>query len=263
MPYVNNEGVRIYYEVEGQGPPLVLAHGGSLGLSGWKGSGYVEALKNDYQLVMFDFRGCGRSDKPRQASAYDRKLMNNDVLAILDNLGIAKAHFFGYSGGAMTGWLLALHHAEQFHSFILGAMTPFRLPEVTIRDVNYGIKEMELLHTDPEAYLQIMEKRFGHPPTPEERKMYLAQDTELLILLIKSSLAWKPLSDRDLAGISLPCLVFCGDLDPLHAGAKESVKHMPQARFVSLPGLDHMTAAARIDLVLPHVKEFLDGVSKI
>jgi pimeloyl-ACP methyl ester carboxylesterase len=107
-----------------------------------------------------------------------------------------------------------------------------------------------------------MEKRFGHSLTLEERNMYLAQNTELLIILIKSSLEWKPLSNRELAGISLPCLLFCGDLDPLHAGVKESVKHMPQAEFVSLPGLDHMTAAARSDLVLPHIKGFLAGVSK-
>jgi pimeloyl-ACP methyl ester carboxylesterase len=145
MPYVNNRGVKIYYEVEGKGPPLVLAHGGTLGSSGWRGSGYVDALKNDYQLVMFDFRGCGRSDKPRKASAYDRKLMNNDVLAILDNLGIEKAHYFGYSGGAITGWMLAVNHDERFHSFILGAMTPYRLPKATIRDVNAGIKEMYTL----------------------------------------------------------------------------------------------------------------------
>jgi pimeloyl-ACP methyl ester carboxylesterase len=262
MPYANNQGVRIYYEVEGQGPPLVLAHGGTMGSSGWRGSGYVDALKNDYQLVMFDFRGCGRSDKPRKASDYDRKLMNNDVLAILDNLGIAKAHYFGYSGGAMTGWLLAARHAERFHSFILGAMSPYRLPEATIRDVNAGKKEMELLLTNPEAYLQLMEQRFGHPLTPEERKMYLAQDVKLLIQLISSSLDWKSLSDRDLAGISLPCLLFCGDLDPLHDGVKESIKHMPKARFVSLPGLDHMTAASRSDLALPHIKKFLAGVSK-
>jgi pimeloyl-ACP methyl ester carboxylesterase len=262
MPYIKNRGVRIYYEVEGKGPPLVLAHGGTLGLSGWRGSGYVHALKNDYRLVMFDFRGCGRSDKPRTASAYDRKLMNEDVLTILDDLGIKKAHYFGYSGGAGTGWRLAVSHAERFHSFILGAATPYRLPEDTIRDVNYGIKEMELLHTDPEAYLKIMEQRVGHPLTPEEREMYLAQDTELLIILIKTSLETKPLSNHELARISIPCLLFCGDLDPLHAGVKESVKHMPQARFVSLPGLDHMTAAVRGDLVLPLVKEFLAGVRR-
>ena len=57
MPYANNNGVRIYYEVEGQGPPLVLAHGmgGGGDLDAWRSTGYTDALKDDYQLILFDF----------------------------------------------------------------------------------------------------------------------------------------------------------------------------------------------------------------
>jgi pimeloyl-ACP methyl ester carboxylesterase len=262
MPYANNQGVRIYYEVEGQGPPLVLAHGGTEGLSVWRGPGYVEALKNDFQLILFDFRGCGRSDKPREASAFDRKLMDNDVLAILDNLGIAKAHYFGYSGGAMTGWLLAARHAERFHSFIIGGMSPYSFPEAMVRVFKEIIEGLELKLTNPEAYLQRQERRFGRSLTPEERNLLLAEDAEVLIPLLTTSIDWQPLNDHDLASISLPCLVYCGDLDPFHTGAKESVNHMPQARFVSLPGLDHLTTASRSDLALPHIKKFLAGLSK-
>ena len=54
MPYANNQGIRIHYQVEGEGPPLVLVHGLNLSLDWWRLKGYVEALKNDYQLVLID-----------------------------------------------------------------------------------------------------------------------------------------------------------------------------------------------------------------
>ena len=64
MPYADNQGVRIYYEVEGQGPPLVLGHGGSYTLEMWREWGYTDGLRDEHQLILLDFRGHGRSDKP-------------------------------------------------------------------------------------------------------------------------------------------------------------------------------------------------------
>ena len=57
MPYANNNGVKIYYEVEGEGPPLVLAHGNSRMLDYWRTYGYADALKTVFKLVLFDARG--------------------------------------------------------------------------------------------------------------------------------------------------------------------------------------------------------------
>ena len=71
MPYVNNQGTRIHYEVEGSGPPLVLHHGFSLDRRSWLVSeNWLEALKTDYRLILMDTRGHGDSDKPRDPEAY-------------------------------------------------------------------------------------------------------------------------------------------------------------------------------------------------
>jgi pimeloyl-ACP methyl ester carboxylesterase len=64
MPYANNNGVKIYYEVEGQGPPLLMLHGFAGSLEDWREAGYVAAFKNDYQLILVDLIGHGKSDKP-------------------------------------------------------------------------------------------------------------------------------------------------------------------------------------------------------
>jgi len=242
--------------VEGKGPPLVLAHGGSDSLDMWRRWGHTNALKDAFQLILFDFRGHGRSDKPHEVFAYGTKIAD-DVVAILDSLGITKAHYFGYSMGATTGYTLATYHAARFHSFILGGMTPYGWPEAMVKAVNIVIDGYKLLLTDPEAYILRMERLLGRSLTHEDRNEFMAGDTEARIAVLTSLLDGSALTDQDLAGILVPCLVFCGELDPFHCGAEESADHIPQARFLSLTGLNHITAFLRSDLVLPYVKEFL------
>jgi pimeloyl-ACP methyl ester carboxylesterase len=96
----------------------------------------------------------------------------------------------------------------------------------------------------------------------EEKKQYLAQDSETLIAMHTAFLDSPSLTDRDLESISLPCLVFCGELDEggFHTGAKEGAGHIPKAQFVSFANLGHYQTGARSDLVVPHIKEFLAGV---
>ena len=265
MPYANNNGVRIYYEIEGNGPPLVLAHPITASLNSWKRDKFPDALRNDFQLILFDARGHGQSDKPREASAYAVTIMANDVLTLLDTIGIRTAHYFGYSMGAKIGFWLATHHTDRFNSFILGGTTPYSYPEIGIKAMDNMITGLKLQIADPEAHLQRLQSRLGRTLTEQEKKARLSNNPEGILSIITSFLNWPPLTDEELAEISLPCLVFCGELDEggFHAGAKESVDHIPQARFISFPGLNHFQAGSRSDLILPHIKEFLEQVSKI
>jgi pimeloyl-ACP methyl ester carboxylesterase len=68
--------------------------------------GYVDALKDDYQLILVDMRGHGQSDKPADPAAYAAETQVGDIVTILDELGIDKAHFYGYSLGARLGWTM-------------------------------------------------------------------------------------------------------------------------------------------------------------
>jgi pimeloyl-ACP methyl ester carboxylesterase len=83
---VTNQGVRIYYEVEGQGPPLVLMHGTGTSRKLWRafGSralGYVKELRTDYQLIVVDARGHGDSEKPYDIQSYSPEFMTGDIVA--------------------------------------------------------------------------------------------------------------------------------------------------------------------------------------
>lgn len=102
MPFTNNRGVHIRYEVEGHGPPLVLLHGFSENLRTWYWKGFVEALQDTYQLILLDVRGHGASDKPHDSAAYALAAYAADVVAVLDALEIEQAHYFGYSLEALS-----------------------------------------------------------------------------------------------------------------------------------------------------------------
>ena len=124
MPYATNQGVRIHYEVEGEGPPLVLQHGGLDCLESWYELGYVDALKTVYQLILIDARGHGASDKPHEAHAYGLHWVVDDIRTVLDERHLPKAHFWGYSMGAYIGFGLAKYIPERCLSLIIGGQAP-------------------------------------------------------------------------------------------------------------------------------------------
>ena len=98
---------------------LVLLHGLSETYEIWHISGYVESLKKEYRLILIDARGHGDSDKPHDSEAYTMKLMVSDVVAVLDDLKISKAHFLGYSMGGMIAQELVLTYPERVAKLVL------------------------------------------------------------------------------------------------------------------------------------------------
>ncbi len=252
MPYTKNknDGVRIHYHVEGEGAPLVLQHGLTSSISRWYSFGFVDALKNDYRLLLVDARGHGDSDKPYEVEAYDRRIMASDVVAVLDAENIDRAHYMGYSMGGSIGFGIAETFSERFHSLIIGGMHPYPLDAVGL---DSGV---ELIKTGGmDAYVAYIESS-GEPISSERKAQLLANDPQSII---GASLALKNRPDLShvLPTMTMPCLVYAGDADGLYAGAEECVKHMPNVTWVSLPDLDHTQAMERNDLVLPPVRKFL------
>lgn len=128
MPFFNNDGIKIYYEVEGEGPPVILIHGFAASLEGnWKQTNWVDVLKKNYKVILLDCRGHGRSDKPLDPDQYGAH-MTDDIIKLLDHLSIEKANFFGYSMGSRLTFELLLRKQELFISAILGGYV-LRLPE--------------------------------------------------------------------------------------------------------------------------------------
>lgn len=226
MPYADNEGVRIYYEIEGHGKAaLMLAHGGTGSLKDWRKHGYTDAFKGEFQLILFDARGHGQSDRPFKASI---SAMADDVIAVLDSADVAEANYWGYSMGSAIGLDLAVRHASRFCSFIFGGISPYQWPEAIVK------------------------------PLIEARKA-LAGKSEADVAVLDALINRQPLTNDELEGIDVPCLFYCGDKDPFHSEAEECVRHIPRARLVSLTGINH--ASVNADQVVPHVKQFLAEIT--
>ena len=249
MPYANNKGVRIHYHVEGDGPPLVLQHGFTSSLKNWYAYGFVSALKEDYRLVLIDARGHGESDKPHDPKEYDLKLRVGDVTAVLDDLAVDRAHYWGYSMGGIIGFGIAKHCPERFHSLIIGGMNP------DVSGAESVSARVELLNQGMDAYVAHSEAQSG-PMDPERRTRLLANDPEALIAAITGPRGLDGMDDV-LPTMTMPCLLYVGEADGFFPGVKACAPKLPNATLVSFPGLNHIQTSQASSLVLPHATQFL------
>ena len=155
MPRLVNEGVSIRYRVEGDGPPLVLQHGFMDSSETWYERGYVAALKPKYRLVLIDARGHGQSDKPYDPPSYTPEKFASDIIAVLDDLDMGAATYWGYSLGGFMAFALARHALDRVACFVVGGASVSGAsafpPESGKEDILIAA-----LHGGPDESLQIM-----------------------------------------------------------------------------------------------------------
>ena len=108
MPIVESKGIHIYYEIIGSGEPLVIIGGLSIDVTALER--IISELAQKYQVIAFDNRGAGRSDKPD--IPYSIEMMAEDTSGLLSVLKIQKAHIMGISLGGRIAIALTLKHPE-------------------------------------------------------------------------------------------------------------------------------------------------------
>ena len=257
MPFADNEGVRIFHEVEGIGTPLVLHHGLTGSHENWsKRANYVGALKDKYQLILMDARGHGRSDKPHAPDRYGMKYMVGDVTAVLDELGIDKAHFWGYSMGGRVGLATGRYAPDRFSSLIIGGNG------LSEKDSEGEMEELKgyisIMKQGLDAWLAFFGSKIEDLEGWENDKWNNA-DFDALIAYCSY---YENIGMAEyLPTLTVPCLLYAGAEDTYpHSTAKACAEIMQNALFVSLPGLNHGGAFRSIDQVLPHALRFLESL---
>ena len=257
MPYVESSGVQIHYEVAGSGPPVIFEHGITDALDSFYEAGYVEGLQDNYRLVFIDARGHGKSGAPHDSAAYLTEQRVADVLAVMDAEGVEKAVYYGFSLGGITGFTLVHLHPERLNGVIICGMhaRSRRLVRGVIEEQARAFRELGI-----RGVLKERESQRG-PLSPGRRERFLTLDP------LAISAAWEAVGEWDgveqaLPTMATPALIIVGDQDTQYREtAPQDASRMPNARFVSMPGLDHVQTFDRTDLVLPHIKEFLGKVS--
>ena len=122
MPYAQVNGINLYYEVHGEGYPVVMISG--LGSQGQSWDTQVPIYSKDYKVIVFDNRGAGKSDKPK--SPYSTEGMADDTAALMDALSIEQAHIVGKSMGGMIAQWLAIKHPERVGKLVMGCSSGSR-----------------------------------------------------------------------------------------------------------------------------------------
>jgi len=152
MPFaLAQDGVRLYYEVSGAGEPLLMIAGQASDHHIWN------LIRGDfsrhYQVIVFDQRGTGQSDKP-EGPPYSTPGFALDAVSILKHLGLSRAHVYGISMGGAVGQWLGIDHAERVGALVLGCSSP---------GIAHGVRrsaEVEELLAQPDQ-LKVMDAFFS------------------------------------------------------------------------------------------------------
>ena len=163
--YAEINGVKIWYAVFGHGQPVLLLHGGLANSNYW--GNLVPALSNDYQVVVMDSRGHGRSSRSSEPLGYD--LMASDVLALMDFLKLDKAAIIGWSDGAIIGLDVAIHHPERLTKL-------FAFAANSDPDGVADVSQSQVFN----AYMARAKAEYQNlSPTPAEYDSFMAQVTKM------------------------------------------------------------------------------------
>ena len=231
MPYAANpeDGVRSYYEIVGSGPTIIHYPGAMGTIERWRQITYWGRLGADalpgYQHAILEPRGIGNSDKPTEIEAYFRRMRALDVVGVLDDLGIEKAHYIGYSMGGLVGWGIAAYAIERFKSLIIGAAHPFEWDEIIV----------DYVRTHTPASFRPAAEALAHDPS----------FADILPHINIPVLAWAGTEDTN---------------DDRFAKTKQGAELVPTATFFALEGQGHEEGVIRDDLFLPQVEAFLNRV---
>ena len=161
MPKVSVNGLKLYYEIEGDGEPVVLIPGYASGLSLW--SRQVPSLVRDFRVITFDPRGVAASDEPEGPQTIS--LLADDVAHLLQALGIASAHIVGVSFGGFVAQEFALKYPSMMRKLIL-CCTSFGGPNHVMSELELAsIRELNASQFDAAAGFNA-ESRLGEISTP-------------------------------------------------------------------------------------------------
>lgn len=249
MPYATNpvDGTQIYFEdTGGSGTPVVL-HGGLLDcVDDVRESAVARALPaGEFRAVYVDHRGLGRSDKPHEPAAYAMPLRARDPAAVLDELGIDRAHFVGLSWGGRLGFGIGAHTPDRVRTLVCGGQQPYAWPDSPLtRVVTKGLADSR---GDVLALVEAFE-RFWEVRFPEaQRARWIDNDPDALQAMWTQVLAEGPVASN-LSAWTVPCLIAmgAGDNDFLDQ-ARRAAAEIPRGELLLLGEADHYAAHISAD----------------
>jgi len=251
MPYVENNKVKIYYETEGKGPPLMLHSGWSGTIQNYHDNGYTKPLRKKYQLILIDPRGHGKSTKLYTPESYRFETLVKDTTTILDELNIEKSNFMGYSFGGRVALAIPKYAPDRFKSLIIGGAAAIELD--SSEDVRRREATNNRVRQGIEPLIQLMVN--AGIPRPEATRRAENTDWEAMVALNMNDEHQR--FEEYLPSCKIPCLFFAGDTDSRYSEVIRTAGLIENAVFVSQPGLNHGQSFRQSQTVIEHIQDFL------
>jgi len=243
MTYASVNGLELYYEVHGSGQPIVLLHGGLLTIDLNFGP-LLEPLAASRQVIAVELQGHGHTADTDRAITIEA--LASDVIALLDQLEVAEADFFGFSLGGLVAYAVAVAAPSRVGKLIAASADPHRPPG----------RESAPLDDDrlpTAADFQAMRDAYDAvAPDPAHFEGFAAKNAKV----VHEFPGWTD----ELRSLHMPTLLIFGDRDfsPL-PDVLELFGLLPNAQLAVLPGTTHMGVARRSGEVLALITPFLDG----
>lgn len=230
MPFFDSDGVKIHYDDRGQGDPVVLIHGfASSAQHNWGVTGWLDLLARDHRVVAPDCRGHGQSEKPHDRAAYRGSIMEDDVIRLMDHLGIGRARLMGYSMGGRISMGLLVRYPERFRAVVLGGIGQ----SIAVSDSARRNAIVEgLLAMDVSSIQSETPRQF--------RKFAEANRSDLKALAACMGAERSQVAASLFAQNRVPVLIAVGTRDTIVGSARGLAESIKNSRLVEIEGRDHL-----------------------
>jgi pimeloyl-ACP methyl ester carboxylesterase len=227
----------------------------------WHDLGYVEALSQDWKLILIDARGHGESEKPVVEESYSMPRMVDDVTSVLDALEVQTAHFFGYSLGGRVAFGCGAFAPERFRSLIIGGGT-YHSPQGAFDRVSYPGALDTIAQDGVERFLEQWSTHAQVVLPGVVRAMFENNDEKAMVPYLRQ-MELDPSLEDALPNIDLRALLFAGENDDDRLPpTRKAAALMPNAEMFEVPNATHMSALFQSSVVLEHVSQFLVKVEE-
>jgi pimeloyl-ACP methyl ester carboxylesterase len=257
MPKLHIRDIDLYYEVTGQGQPILFIHGLGSSTRDWEQQ--VLIFSKHYHVVTFDLRGHGKSDKP--PGPYSISLFAADTAELIKGLGIAPAHVVGISLGGMIAFQLAVSAPDLVRSLVVVNAAPEFIVRTFKERLQVFQRQFIVRLLGMRKMGEVLSKRlFPRPEQEELRRLFVERwaenDPRAYADAMRAIVGWS-VADH-LNAIRCPTLAIAADKDYTPVTLKEAyVARMPQAELVVIRDSRHATPVERPEQFNEAVMAFL------
>ncbi|KKB76097.1 oxidoreductase [Devosia soli] len=253
--YAEVNGMRMYYEVSGEGAPIVVLHGAYMNIPAM--GDIIPTLAKTHKVYALEFQGHGRTEDIDRPVTYPN--LASDVAAFMDEVGLEKADILGYSMGAAAGLRLAIDHPDKVDHLITASVSydMSGSQPAFLEMIPTMVPDMFVGTPMEEAWKQLA-------PNPDGFRPFV----ERLIALEHEPMAW----GNDVEKLKMPVLIIAGDADMMTLEHLVSMfrllgggepgdmgKPLGASRLAILPASSHTAVIGQVDLLMGIIEPFLKG----